>query len=411
MSNRELRALIPIFGLAVIGDICSSLLIIMGVFYSTELGFTTTRVGWISSGYGLTYLFMPAILGRMGDKIPRKWSLIIATSAQTLLSLYFILIIFLKVEDSFGFLLAGFIFKGIAYGFFWPSVEAFISERTEHDHRLHKWGITGFCISWSIGYTIGPLLAGYFTFLGVIIGFAVSGGFFLIGLFLIIFLVPSKMHIPTNANDEILHDSTIAAGARVGGHGQQRLVAFLVLTSSLMYAVLVRVVFNYFANYSVLDGGLGWTTILSGKVIFAIGLGRTAYFLIGWKFENTFRKISVGLVIVGVLIAALALTENIWAITLLMLTIGFYQGRTYYMGLEILLKSEREAKGSKAGLFESTIGLGASFTPIIAGALAKVTLTLPFIVFGGISVLLGTIHFFLQRKTALPPDKNLHDAQ
>src|SRR5271157_3146842 len=78
--------------LAVLGDLDYAILLVGCVLYGTQLGGSTTEVGLIGGAYGFTYLFMPAILGRIGDKMSRKASLVIAACCQIGVALFYLLI-------------------------------------------------------------------------------------------------------------------------------------------------------------------------------------------------------------------------------------------------------------------------------------------------------------------------------
>ena len=57
---------------------------------------------------------------------------------------------------------------------------------------------------------------------------------------------------------------------------------------------------------------------------------------------------------------------------------ALFSGHNYAVSLDLLLVYETKEKSTKAGLFESSIGLGSSLAPVIAGLLAEIYLQLPF---------------------------------
>ncbi len=61
----------------------------------------------------------------------------------------------------------------------------------------------------------------------------------------------------------------------------------------------------------------------------------------------------------------------------------------------MLMHKEKESKGAIAGLFESAVGIGSAFSPILAGLLAEIDLKLPFFVFAGITFFIYFINLFL----------------
>ncbi|MHA1727510.1 MAG: hypothetical protein ACTSWY_02105, partial [Promethearchaeota archaeon] len=67
----------------------------------------------------------------------------------------------------------------------------------------------------------------------------------------------------------------------------------------------------------------------------------------------------------------------------------------YMSSLDLLMRYEEKAKGTKAGMFEGFIGLGSAGAPIIAGLLATIYLTLPFIILSIIIMLICLINLYL----------------
>ena len=146
VKKNNLRVIYP---LAFVGDLTLSMLLILSVLYGTNVGLSTIEVGLIGGAYGFAYIFMSAMLGRVSDIISRKISLMIAISAQTILTIFFMFIITQAGDFIFyGLFLVQFLY-GIAYGFFWPSIEAYVSENTEYSTKEHEKVIPKFCISWS----------------------------------------------------------------------------------------------------------------------------------------------------------------------------------------------------------------------------------------------------------------------
>ena len=176
-----------VYILAVIGDLNYSLLLVASVMYAVTLGATAAQAGWVGGAYGITYLITPALLGRLGNKIPRKWSLIIATLCQITFGCYYLFFIHTIID-----LIIGQICFGVAYGFFWRSIEAFISENCNQDLKTHEKGMFNFCLSWSIGFMLGPTIAGYFSQLALRLGFMVVIIVYSIGFLLVLFGIPSR---------------------------------------------------------------------------------------------------------------------------------------------------------------------------------------------------------------------------
>src|SRR5271157_485285 len=384
--------------LAVLGDLDYAILLVGCVLYGTQLGGSTAEIGLIGGAYGLTYLFMPAILGRLGDRIPRKTSLILAATCQIAVALYFLVYAHTVLD-----LIIGQLLLGVAMGFHWQSIEAFISEATGSSAKLHERGMSLFCISWSIGFMVGPLIAGIFSdynvrdiFVFVLVTYAVD-------FCVAVFGIPSRPAGDKTIDNESRAEKTISMeidNPLPEDNQQQTRVIFALLLGMMIYSITSKLLLTYFANYAKLPadlGGLAWSGTLIGEVQFCFGVGRTIYFLFGGFVKNSIKHIRLAFLGIAALLFALIFSSDPLFIATDMTLFGFLVGLIYLQTLDLLLQREKKAKGAKAGLFESFIGLGTSLAPIVAGWLAEVSLLLPFIVYGALTGAFFVLNVILTR--------------
>jgi MFS family permease len=381
-----------IYLLAFFGDLALSVQITSTILLGTMLGFSTFEVGLIGSAYGLCYLASPAILGKIGDKVPRKTSILIATIGQTLLAIYFLSILSLQGNLLLILIILGNASYGIFFGFFWPSVEAYVSETLGTTPKAHEHAICNFCLSWSLGFAVGPYIAGFFSDMEIKWAFLVNLIAFTFTLIsTLIFLPNTKQYskdLPTAKEKSEKETKTDPRAIQL---------TILILMGSMTYAVLSKVLMNYFPNYAVMPTGLGWSGTLTGQVLLFFGLGRTLYFLIGRFLNNALKAIEQSFFIIMLLFLSLIWLKTPLSLGILMFIAGLFVGRIYFVSLELLLKNENQGKGAKAGLFESAIGMGSGLSPLIAGALATVTLWFPFMIFSMFAVVFLVI-FHLKSK-------------
>ncbi len=392
-----------IYLLAFFGDLSLSLIGLSLVLFAVELGATTTQVGIISSAYGLTYLFMPALLGRLGDKIGRKMSLLIATIGQTGVALFLIWVAIADyITPNLGHLMLAHIFGGIVYGFFWPAIEAYVSETTEDGDGNHIRSISNFCVAWSLGFSLGPLIAGYFSEINVLFSFIVLAVIYAIEFLIVLIKIPKipsetqvKQQEQKKANstkNEEIQLKEISMSLDKANNSKHN-VAFILLFGTLIYSMLGRFIFSYFANYAVLPEGLNWSGTLVGQMIFVVGMARTVFFFFGRYTKPEVSRIIIAFLPLGLLLFILMLVTSPILIILIFIAFGGLLGHQYFSSLELLLKNEREGKGAKAGIFESAVGFGSVLSPVIAGGLGEINLRLPFLGFGLFSIVLGGISY------------------
>ncbi len=389
MEVRKLRVIYP---LSFIGDLTLSMLLVITILYGTKIGLSTIEVGLIGGSYGFAYIFMPFILGRFSDNISRKTSLIIAISGQMILALVFIFIITQTSDFIFyGLFLVLFLY-GIVYGFFWPSIEAYVSENTEHSSKEHEKGIGNFCISWSLGFAIGPFLAGLFYDFNMVLALILAFTLYTSAFCLILFKMPK---IKPKNKDQLIESNKINNQVNINSNSRKILV--LLLMGVFIYATISKTLLSYFTNYAALPEGLNWNGTLIGQVLFFFGLGRTTYFIIARFLKNSFSAITQSFLVIGLCLIALALLYHPALIAIIFFITGFFVGRTYLVSLELLLKYEQEKKGAKAGIFESIVGIGSALSPLLAGMIATINLKMPYFIVASIVLVFVIVHLFLTK--------------
>jgi len=392
----EVRKLRVVYLLSFIGDLTLSMLLVITILYGTKIGLSTIEVGLIGGSYGFAYIFMPFILGRFSDNISRKTSLMIAISGQMILALAFLFIITQTSDFIFYALFLVLFLYGIVYGFFWPSIEAYVSENTEHSSKEHEKGIGNFCISWSIGFAIGPFLAGIFYDFNMVLALILAFTLYTSAFCLILFKMPK---IKPKNKDQFIEFNKL--NNQVNFNSNSKKILVLLLMGVLVYATISKTLLSYFTNYAALHEGLNWNGTLIGQVLFFFGLGRTTYFIIARFLKNSFTAITQSFLIIGLCLIAIALLYHPALIAIIFFITGFFVGRTYLVSLELLLKYEQEKKGAKAGIFESIVGIGSALSPLFAGMIATINLKMPYFIVASIVLVFVIVHLFLTKNIHL----------
>ncbi|MHA1611602.1 MAG: MFS transporter [Promethearchaeota archaeon] len=402
------RVLIFVSILSFIGDFANSMLDVLYVFYAVSLGLSPGTIGWIISIYGITYLITPVIIGPIIDRLPRKTSLLIATSGQTLITLTYIFMVAIEPPSIFYLILVGQVIRATAYAFFWPTIQVLYSEIAEGNHRQHERNISLFCISWSLGVALGAFFAGIFGEWVLLGGFITASALYAI-MFVLVFLGIPASHISTTSTGDFTRDSTSNPKGdskskcseklftnpeipQLYNHSTpSNLVLWLILLGTLVFAVISKGILAYFPNYAVITDGLNLSEFLSGQIIFAFGIGRFFGFLAGQWISNSFTKLVRNTLMAGVFLVTVIFTNISWILMGELLIIGYVVGRIYYIALELTLKHHSHDKGAKAGLFEGIVGLGTGISPLIAGWLAEWNLIAPFLFFSVFALISGGI--------------------
>ena len=395
--NRVLQSKknLPYYGLSFIGDFATFLLSVLFVFYGVTLNFSTTKIGIIIAAYGFSYALMPLVGGIFSDKISRRQSLLIATVGQIGSGFVFLAITWLTLafdlseQGIFIGLLSGQILRGIAYSFFWPAIEAGLSENTGHNPQLHKRTINLFCISWSLGLALGPLIAGMIPISAMLETFIVLIFMYCIALGIVISMIPRN---PSPSVER--HDPMVPISSQNGQNSPRSKTSshdrgpIILLLASLVYAFIQKGFTSYFPNYAVLPfpTGLQWNTNLTGQLMFLSGIGQIIFFCIGKWIPTSLNTLRIGFTLqIGVCISFAYI--NFPSVNgIFLFFFGFLNGLIYFNSLELLLKSQTNQKGKFAGAFESMVGWGVAFAPFLMGIIAERNSVVPFWIMGGIAL-------------------------
>ena len=400
------RSLTYIYVLSTIGDLTYSLLLTASVLYGTQLGGSPSQTGLIGGAYGITYIILPGILGKIGDRIPRKTSMLIAVIGQLLASAYYIFF-----ADSIPELVLGQIFFGIAYGFYWPGIEAYISEKTHDTPENHQRGMSNFCIAWGLGFTVGPLIAGILSDIQVRYTFTIAFFIYTISLLIVLFGVSRLTEEDHAAYGEFKEDTEadpyegLSPNEREFQEKYDKYVSIRLLFGMLIYALLVKIVLTYFTDFAVREDLLNWSGTQTGQVVFIFGIGREIYYLLSRFskskiFKSTLKRISFGFAVFALLLILIASIENLILMSAVFFIFGMFVGLVYLTSLDLLIVRERKSKGAKAGLFESTIGFGAMLAPIVAGYLAEANPYTPFYFFAALVLIVFAFNMISRKMIA-----------
>ncbi len=382
-----------VFILPFIGDFSNSVLNFLFVVIGVSYGFSPSQIGLILAAYGMTYVVMPALLGQISDKINHKISLIVSVAGQILLSILLIIILtyFSSLSSSssssiiFYCIFIEQLLRGMFYAFYWPVIQAYISEMGEHSHKAHKESINNFCISWGLGMAIGPFIGGIFSEIEIIYGFWSVLISHIIALIIVLSTMQKykKKNINSHENGISNESESEEIYSKNLDHTKNepnlKKVNIFLFAIALIFALNSKLLIYYFPNYALLPEGLGWSESLTGEVMLMFGIGQFTFFIIGRFFKNTFNALLSSIFILSCLLILLYWVKNWIIIGAILLFIGLMVGRLYYISLELIMNYEKKEKGKKAGFFESFIGLGVIISPLIAGILAEINLTLPFI--------------------------------
>ncbi len=370
----------PIYFLAFSGDLLGSLLIVSCVLVGTKLGVDDKIIGILASSYGVSYMFSAAVFGRVSDRIGRRRSLII-----TAIGFSIIAGLFISFPSNVPLLVLGQVTVGILYGFWWSSIEAYISENTTAADHQRK--VNNFCVSWSLGYTIGPFLGPLLSIIGAVYSFSLLLVFSLANIVVVGLFIRPSIHS---------QKPPVQVGSRDVVSPENQELRNLAISS----VILVLAIFTYAFTKSFFIGmfqdialsKIGFNEIQTSVIGLAFGLARTASFIAQnrMKSKSIILRVllAIGLSASGFLFA----TTSEFVLYLAFISImGVFSGLVYTTTLELLLQINEKRKGRIAGFFEASIGIGTFISPILGSSVLGFGYVAAFVVVASVSTAIATL--------------------
>ncbi|NMC05042.1 MAG: MFS transporter, partial [Candidatus Lokiarchaeota archaeon] len=297
--------------------------------------------------------------------------------------------LFIAFPDNISLLVIGQVIVGLLYGFWWSSIEAYISENTTSEDHQRK--VNNFCISWSLGYMMGPFLGPLLSIIGAVYSFSLLLAFSLAN----IVVVGLFIHLPVESPRSISnHASDHVNNSRSTGDSKLAITSAILILAIFTYAFTKSFFIGLFPDIAI--SKIGFTEVETSMIGLAFGLARTASFMI----QNRMKSNSVPLRVV--LAAALSSTGFLFTMTTSFIAyvafisfMGILSGLVYTTTLELLLHINEQRKGRIAGFFEASIGIGTFLSPILGSSVLGLGYVMAYIVVASVSTTLAVIALLL----------------
>lgn len=349
---------------------------------ASKLGASLFEIGIVGGASNAVYSFMPFVMGHFSDRRgSRQFFIISSFLILTVVSISYALI------SNPLYLIVARIFEGVAWAMLWPAMDAAVSRDFAPMDPRKAFSI--YNVSWSAAAAIGPLLGSALIFLTSIhVTFLLTVA--IVGVTLFMNIIPSlkergeKKILEPKAESEPLQIPEIGAWNAGGG----RIGMTFYGASCALAAVSSGVLFTFFAPYA---RSLGMSILLVGVITFVYGFGRFVFYILTTNERVRHAVLRPDRRVKNTLIA-LAMTS----VSSLLISLRDPSGLIYLVaygivgvGISIIYavsqagmiaESSPGKFGRNAGLFESSIGMGACFGPIIGGAISGSSLSVPFIV-------------------------------
>ncbi|MDG6995881.1 MAG: MFS transporter [Nitrososphaerota archaeon] len=378
--------------------------LILPIFYlflpllAYRLGASVFEIGLVGGASNAVYSFLPFVMGHYSDRQgARKFFIALSFATLSIVS-----ILYTVIANPIALIVAR-MFEGIGWAMLWPAVEAAISNDVSGDSKR---SLSIFNLTWSFAAAIGPLVGAALIFL-VSIRFAfIVTSIILLGTLVLnlypIFSKSTQSDPPprTGYSEQPSYDTSAPL---------PQIRASFYLISTALAAVSSGVLFTFFSPYA---RSIGISILLIGVITFVYGFARFFVYVLTVKvrfrafiLNPSYRKKNMIAALVLMSLSSLLLLAHD-STGLIYLAAYAIVGAGYsviYAVSQAALVAETtpEKAGKGAGLFESSIGVGSSLGPVVAGLISGSSLTTPFLLPSiSLVVLLAILPFASRKKTA-----------
>ena len=319
-----------------------------------DLGASYLDLGFIGTIRSLPYMFLPVIVGYLGDRFDRRLlflaSMLVAGLATLMLA---------ATQSIEGIVLVQ-VLLGIGFSLFWPISEALASETAPLHRRTAAMGMYG--VAWASGFLFGPLLGGLIAGeVGFQASFLVSGT---------IVLATAGVSVASIRGGRHPSYKTTAPSKPEWGL-VSKLLPFLLV--QVPYGVVFAFIVSIFPGYAVQSG---LTPFEVGVLVSGFGFARIVMFSLSGRFEKIGERKSAALAFMGLAFVLLVIPFNRTFLALLadMCAVGVFIGIIYPQTVGYVCKhSPLENLGFAIGLYETVFGVGFAIGPIASGFVAQTT--------------------------------------
>ncbi|MGD9382187.1 MAG: MFS transporter [Candidatus Thorarchaeota archaeon] len=366
---------------------------IFASWYVFRLGGTPLESGIAFGVFGFVYMFSPAIGGRLSDRVGRKKTLLVSTGAYIGVILLYLLPSIATVH-----LIVIRTVEGFVFGFIAPTIEGMVAE-LEPESQVATLG--NFSTAWSASMILPPLIIAYLagiygdlSSLYVILSIEI---FSLVIIALFLQAYKRRPEIPENANTQ---SSSLPTQEKKASKTSPLFIASYL--SVMLWGVVSTVILALFPTYieNLVLLGYPFATEDFGNLLLIWNVVRTVGFIIIARLPGEYMKT---IILLGASLSAISgfllfSFIDIWIFLIAMVLSGLGVGFNYLGALYLVVSSTDLEKGAHAGLVESMGGVGLFLGPIVGGWVMDFGLSVPYLMYALLSVVLLLLMAILLRR-------------
>ncbi|RJP14861.1 MAG: MFS transporter [Candidatus Abyssobacteria bacterium SURF_5] len=341
---------------------------------ATELRASSLELGVIGAFGSATYAATVVFAGTLSDRFGRKRVIICGTLLTA------VVLAFMPLSSTPVHLIFLNVSLGCSTAFFWPVLEAWLSDGASSE-EVGK-GLGGFNVSWSAGACLGPLMGGILYTRSSALALLLAAA----GVCLVAYIAYQNKNVTAASPlisatklDSIQIDQSTAEPIAGPTNGKSLLYAIWMANFTSWFVMSeIRMLFPKLGV-----DVLGMQPWVIGLLIFALGFSLTAtFYLMGVSrlWRNSPRPLIFAQILIIVFL--LAMTGSTSAVTLSIvfcgLGVGFGIAYSYSLYYSVVGSLE---KGAGSGRHEMVLGMGAVLGPLLGGGVTEIfsTLRAPYI--------------------------------
>lgn len=325
--------------------------------YASSLGASWTEIGLMGTSWGVAFMLLAFVMGKVSDRFGRKPQLIISASLSAIAAFLYL------VSSSVTQIILVRILEGAVWALFWPAAEALATEIAEPRMVGRAIGMT--TATYGIAYAASSLAGGSIT--GVV-GYPLTLSIYL-GLSLFSILValillqgpqPRRESHAASLDDERLDSASLRS--------RTILLAYFLGGAYTFGLGIVLTLFSVFAKT------LGATVFLIGVLFGLFWLGRIGGSIGGGRLSDRHGR---GVMAVAAMVGSaigftlVAISTAIQVLVAGVAILGVSIGTAFPVGVALVSDNIRQSvRGYAMGFFETSCAAGFMLAATIGGVLA-----------------------------------------
>jgi MFS family permease len=349
--------------------------------YLINIELESEFIGIITSGTAMAYLFSPLIFRNIHKKFGLKITLILSSSGFLLIQI--ILQFTLNPLVIYILLIA----DGTFLGFFWPDLMTIIStistQKQYQENQIKKNKLLkSYSLSWNLG--------GVFSFiLGTILLFFIDNNLIMFD-FALIFAITGVVFAFLIQDPKTRQQSEIVIPLDKG-------VKCIPTDEKGSFPVYIPLVL--IAIYGFLIGGLGLVYPLKSDILeyavfttylfYSIRLGSQTVAIsksMDLKLDKVKKSFPYSIIVVISTLILMSVNENLIIFSVLFLVFGTFLSLHYTLSFKLIVfRNSSENTSKYSAYFETMVGIGFFFSPIVLGFVVNLGINIGFLFLAGIA--------------------------